>query len=303
MVDKKEENILNFAAVFLPYNLPPSILIKKEEQKKVQVPRHDYLSPEPQVVKTENNIDLKQQLHEAEQDTRYKVCETCNVYLTSRQYGTHIKSRNHIRNTKALTMVPDISDTNNYCVVCDRAYAGQSAYFRHLKYTHKIRLNMLLPDNSRLLLGCTQCEQRFPSLASYRLHIRKNHNREPSPCKNPGVVPDIHDAEHYCRSCEKKYKTHVNYYSHLGRVHPEMLDDGVIVETENQRVAREKMVVPLEEPKCMMCQVKNKMKVVYLSLFKESVADESKLYEFVSRVNPSLTLDDSVSRKCDWCSA
>lgn len=67
MVDKKEENILNFAAVFLPYNLPPSILIKKEEQKKVQVPRHDYLSPEPQVVKTENNIDLKQQLHEAEQ--------------------------------------------------------------------------------------------------------------------------------------------------------------------------------------------------------------------------------------------
>lgn len=236
-------------------------------------------------------------------DTRYKVCETCNVYLTSRQYGTHIKSRNHIRNTKALTMVPDISDTNNYCVVCDRAYAGQSAYFRHLKYTHKIRLNMLLPDNSRLLLGCTQCEQRFPSLASYRLHIRKNHNREPSPCKNPGVVPDIHDAEHYCRSCEKKYKTHVNYYSHLGRVHPEMLDDGVIVETENQRVAREKMVVPLEEPKCMMCQVKNKMKVVYLSLFKESVADESKLYEFVSRVNPSLTLDDSVSRKCDWCSA
>lgn len=65
MVDKKE-NILNFAAVFLPYNLPPSILIKKEEQKKVQIPRHDYLSPEP-AVKTENNIDWKQQLHEAEQ--------------------------------------------------------------------------------------------------------------------------------------------------------------------------------------------------------------------------------------------
>lgn len=236
-------------------------------------------------------------------DTRFKVCETCNVYLTSRGYALHIKSRNHVRNTKALTMAPDISDPNHYCIVCDRGYAGQSAYFRHLKYSHRIILNMLLPDNSRLLLGCTECEQRFPSLVSYRLHIKRSHNREPSPpakCKNPGVLPEIHDANHYCRTCEKTYKTHVNYYQHLRRVHPGMLDG--LTETENQKLARAKMVVPLDEPQCMMCQIKYNMKVVYLSLFKESMADESKLYEFVSRVNPSLPLGNDSIGKCDWCS-
>ncbi|KAG2230592.1 hypothetical protein INT48_004453 [Thamnidium elegans] len=311
MVDKKE-NVLNFAAVFLPYNLPPSILIKKEEAKKVEVPRHDSFSPEPmECIKTENNIDLKQQLNEAEEgsDTRYKICETCNLYITSRNYQSHMKSRIHVRNTKALTMAPDISDPNNHCIVCDRAYAGQSAYFRHLKYTHKIMLNMLLPDNSRLLLGCNECEQRFPSLGTYRLHVRRDHNREPSPLaklkkKTPGVLPDIYDINHYCRTCEKKYQSHVNYYQHLRRIHPEMLDDlapHLQIETESQKIARLKMIVPLEKPECMMCQVKYNMKFVYLSLFKQSVADENKLYELVSRVNPSLPLDDNDS-KCDRCS-
>lgn len=276
--------------------------------------------PEPMdmdiLQEAENDSDMKQQLHNAVAGKlsvlyiytfvhfinltviapTHRKCEACNKLLTKRGYSAHIRTIRHKRNTNALTKVPDISDPDFFCNICEKKFEKRIAYLQHLRRVHKMEATALV---SNIPKECNICKEVFPSHAQYLSHYVQEHHGTTQKENNPDTEiqeePVTTTTEH-----NKDNAQEMTVELRKGKNGEKRV--------RNYAIAQEKKklrsaAAPFEKPDCMMCKVKCNMKTLYLGLFKDSVeGDMEKLREFVSRVNPSLQLDDK-NNKCDWCLA
>lgn len=158
-----------------------------------------------------------------------KLCKTCVKTFTRKSgYKSHLKTAFHKRSlTKKISppeALPDASDPNCYCIVCNIVFKSRNIYRQHLKNIHKMDVTPLKrtpegnisPDPHNVKNYCDSCNWPFPSSKKYHYHlkcVRKILQRPKIP--NLNILPDTDDPNFYCRSSQLKYKTRCTYNKHL----------------------------------------------------------------------------------------
>lgn len=81
-----------------------------------------------------------------------------------------------------------------------------------------------LPDESDPNLFCRVCDKKYTRLAGFRVHIRRVHNMklkydEERTFLHPDILPDVNDPTLYCGACEKQFINGKTYVTHIRFVH------------------------------------------------------------------------------------
>lgn len=124
--------------------------------------------------------------------------------------------------------LPDPSDPNGYCVVCNLKFVKVASYRQHLRRTHEMKLAPVIrrPPGSNVSPSsnhCQSCDWTFFSEESYQHHQETVHKinipKSQRSTSSSNILPDTHDPNFYCKPCQHTYKPLQIYRSHLKRIH------------------------------------------------------------------------------------
>jgi hypothetical protein len=88
----------------------------------------------------------------------------------------------------APSILPDTSDANNFCCVCQNGWPTRTSYLSRLRIVHSMNSNYFRERSETVII-------------------------------NKEVIPDLDDPNFYCAGCEKKLSNRPTFRDHLARIH------------------------------------------------------------------------------------
>ncbi|GAN01961.1 hypothetical protein MAM1_0014c01398 [Mucor ambiguus] len=109
---------------------------------------------------------------------------------------------------------------------------------------------------------CNLCNSKMPNLKSVLDHFEVAHNMDQFRCssfKHVEMEPDVHDPNHYCKTCEKTFSSYPKYRQHLIFTHH-------IVFKPMQQAPHSSNVIDISTDqllRCPLCKVSHQNKRAY----------------------------------------
>jgi hypothetical protein len=199
-----------------------------------------FFTPERLYNKHENEV------HKLESNNQQFHCQICDItFISVEIYHNHLLQvhgtilRPLLKRTRSKpnrSIEPNPEDPNFYCKSCTTKYATEFSFRIHLRYVHKIvdlplkgkrrpKPNHNIESNPNdPSFYCKSCSTEYPSLGTFRKHIREVHKMilKPlikRPIPNHSIIPDIDYPNFYCKSYSSKYVSRGVFRAHLRRIH------------------------------------------------------------------------------------